>query len=46
MTKQQGVRNHDQDTERYEIVVRIFMPTKHTHNLLHVHYYSINMMYS
>ena len=46
MIKQQGLRDHDQDTERYEKVVRIFMPTKHTHNLLHVHYYSINMMYS
>ena len=46
MIKQQGVRNHDQDTERYEIVVRMFMPTKREHNILQVQSYSINMMYS
>ncbi len=35
LIKQQTLRNHDQDTERYEILVRIFMPTKHKQNILH-----------
>ena len=34
-SKKRRLGNHDQDTERYEIVVRIFMPTEHKHNILH-----------